>query len=266
MAPWRLKLHTVIFEADTPAGKAFDVGLLIAIVLSVICVMLDSVEDYAANYHRPLIIAEWIFTIAFTIEYVLRLICVARPGRYALSFFGLVDLGSILPTYLSLMIPGAEGLLVIRSLRLLRVFRVLKLARFLSEASALRRALIAARPKVVVFLVTILILVCILGAAMHLIEGEASGFTSIPRSVYWAIVTVTTVGYGDIAPQTPLGQFLAAVAIIIGYSLIIVPTGILSAELSASGRREVSTQVCTACAREGHDADAAYCKYCGTKL
>jgi len=264
---WRERLYEIIFEADTPAGKTFDVALLIAIVLSVATVMLESVESVDSNYHAQLLVLEWSFTLLFTVEYGLRMLCVRRPGAYAVSFFGVVDLLAILPTYLSYLLPGSQSLLVIRALRLLRVFRVFKLARFLSEATALRRALWASRAKVTVFLVTVLILVVILGSAMYLIEsGPGSGFTSIPQSMYWAIVTMTTVGYGDIAPTTVPGKMLAAVIMVLGYSLIIVPTGIVSAEIAQRSRQLPTTQVCPSCLAEGHDSDARHCKYCGTSL
>ena len=210
--------------------------------------------------------AEWGFTLLFTVEYIARLACVRSPARYALSFFGLVDLAAILPTYLSLLLPGAQTLLVIRVLRLLRVFRVLKLARFLSEANVLAAALRSSRHKVTVFLGTVLCLVLIMGSAMYLIEGPASGFTSIPRSMYWAIVTMTTVGYGDIAPSSIAGQVLAAAVMILGYAIIAVPTGIVSAELVQSVRRPVTTRVCSECLSEGHELTAAYCKDCGAAL
>ena len=261
-------MHEVIFEADTPLGKVFDIVLLIAIITSVIAVTLDTVQDFRDRYHGWLLAAEWFFTILFSIEYILRLICVRRPSAYAKSFFGVVDLLAILPTYLGLFLPGAHELLVIRALRLIRVFRVFKLARFLKEGEVLRRALLASRAKIVVFVTTILTVVTVMGALMHLVEGPENGFTSIPISMYWAIVTMSTVGYGDISPQTPLGQCFAAVLIMLGYSLIIVPTGIVSAELT-SQRGEVSrftTQHCPHCGREGHDADAKHCKFCGGLL
>jgi voltage-gated potassium channel len=245
-AQWRLALHEIIFEADTPAGKAFDVVLIVTIMLSVLVVMLDSVKHIEAAYGGLLRAIEWGFTFLFTVEYVLRLLCVTRPLRYATSFFGLVDLLAILPTYLSLVLPGTHYLLVIRTLRVLRVFRVLKLVQYLQEAQRLRRALYASRRKITVFLLTVLTLVIIIGALMYVIEGEENGFTSIPRSIYWTIVTLTTVGYGDIAPQTFLGQTLAVMAMILGYGIIAVPTGIVTVELSRTGAHEVSTQACPA--------------------
>ncbi len=262
----RARLHEIIFEADTPAGKAFDVALLVCIVLSVLSVMLESVDEIDVRHHAILAAAEWFFTILFTIEYVLRLACVGRPLRYAGSFFGIVDLLAIVPTYLSVFVPGSQSFLVLRVLRLLRVFRIFKLARFLSEASALRSAIWASRRKVIVFLATVLIVVVIMGSAMHLIEGRDAGFDSIPQSMYWAIVTMTTVGYGDAAPVTALGKAVAAMVMVLGYSFIIVPTGIITAELAHGGGRAVSTQACPDCSREGHDPDARHCKFCGSSL
>lgn len=268
---WRARLHEIIFEADTPAGKAFDVLLLIAILASIAVVMLDSVQDINGRYHDPLLAAEWTFTILFTIEYVLRFLCVGKPIRYALSFFGIVDLLAILPMYLLALFGGAPSLLVIRSLRLLRVFRVFKLARFLSEAAALRGAIWASRAKIAVFLTTVLIVVTVMGSAMYIIEYDPdpaaqTGFTSIPQSMYWAIVTMTTVGYGDVAPTTALGKTVAALIMVLGYSLIIVPTGIISAEFAQAATKPVTTQACPECSREGHDADAQFCKFCGARM
>ena len=264
--PWRARMHEVIFEADTPAGKAFDVALLLAITLSVLAVSLESVTGIRSRYGGALRAVEWFFTILFTIEYLLRLASVRRPSRYALSFFGIVDLLSIVPTYLSFFIVGSQSLLVIRALRLLRIFRVLKLVHFLGEARMLHAAIRAASRKIVVFVGTVLTAVLIVGAAMYLIEGEQNGFTSIPQSVYWAIVTMTTVGYGDVAPQTIAGKFLASVVMILGYGVIAVPTGIVSVEVAASLRDATRTQVCPSCAAEGHANDAEYCMYCGSRL
>ena len=268
LSPWREKLRVIIFEADTPAGKAFDVGLLVAILLSVLAVMLDSVTTFRSQHGQLLTSAEWIFTLLFTVEYALRLVCSPRPLHYARSFFGVVDLLAILPTYLSLLFPGAESMIVIRGLRLLRVFRVFKLGQFLGEASLLRNALASSRHKITVFLGTITILVTILGAAMYLIEGEANGFTSIPVSIYWAIVTMTTVGYGDMAPITVSGKVLASIVMIMGYSIIAVPTGIVTAEIveTAAASRRITTRSCPNCLSEGHDRDASYCKDCGAPL
>ncbi len=262
----RHRLHEIIFEADTAAGKAFDVALLVTILLSVIAVLLESVASIREEYGGVLRAAEWFFTILFTIEYVLRLFTVERPLRYARSFFGVVDLLAIAPTYLSLLVTGTQSLLVIRALRLLRVFRVFKLAHFMVEARHLRVALGASLRKITVFLGTVLTLVLIVGALMYLIEGPRHGFTSIPQSIYWAIVTMTTVGYGDIAPQTLLGKILASTVMITGYGIIAVPTGIVTVELAAAGRFRVSTQACRHCSAEGHDSDAVFCKFCGEKL
>jgi voltage-gated potassium channel len=268
LSPWREKLRIIIFEADTPAGKAFDVSLLMAILLSVLAVMLDSVEALRSDHGELLDNAEWVFTLLFTAEYALRLTCSPRPLHYARSFFGVVDLLAILPTYLSLLIPGAESMIVIRGLRLLRIFRVFKLGQFLGEASLLRNALASSRHKITVFLGTITILVTILGAAMYLIEGEENGFTSIPVSIYWAIVTMTTVGYGDMAPITVSGKVLASIVMIMGYSIIAVPTGIVTAEIveGAAASRRITTRSCPNCLSEGHDRGATYCKDCGAPL
>ena len=265
-SPFRSRLHEIIFEADTAAGKAFDVALLWAILLSVLAVLLESVAAYRAAYGSWLRAAEWGFTGLFTLEYVLRLYCVYRPARYARSFFGVVDLAAIIPTYLSLIIVGTQSLIVIRALRLLRVFRVLKLAYYLEKQISCSRPSRPVEPRSRCFLGTLLTVVVIVAALMYLIEGEENGFTSVPASIYWAIVTMTTVGYGDIAPRTVAGQTLAAVLMILGYAIIAVPTGIVSAELTRRAPRPVSTQACPSCAREGHDVDAVHCKYCGVKL
>lgn len=266
LSPWRAKLHEIIFEADTTTGKFFDIALIVLILLSTLCVMLDSVSEIRAAYSGVLNTLEWLFTLLFTVEYVLRLSCVQRPWRYAVSFYGIVDLLSILPTYLSLFIAGTHYLLVIRILRILRIFRVLKLVTYLGEARLLSRALVASRRKIGVFLFTVVTLVMILGSLMYMIEGEESGFTSIPRGIYWAIVTLTTVGYGDIAPRTGLGQFLAAFVMILGYAIIAVPTGIVTVEMGNVFRQPVNTRACPACAAEGHDDNAVYCKFCGSQL
>jgi voltage-gated potassium channel len=262
----RGRLHEVIFEAETPAGRAFDITLIGLIILSVLAVMLESVGEIRGRYGAQLYVVEWAFTLLFTLEYMLRLVSVRRPLRYAASFYGVVDLLAIAPTYLSLLVPGSHYLLVVRILRLLRVFRVLKLAAHLSEADVLMRALRASRRKISVFLLTVLTLVVIIGTLLYVIEGEDNGFTSIPISIYWAVVTLTTVGYGDISPKTPLGQALAALVMITGYGIIAVPTGIVTVEIAQAARKAVSTQACPECGAEGHDADAAYCKYCAARL
>lgn len=264
-SPWRLKLHTIIYEADTLGGQLFDVVLLVAIGLSVLVVALESVASIEAQYGRFLDVIQWGFTLLFTIEYVLRLISVERPLQYARSFFGIIDFAAVFPTYLALLIPGAQTLLVIRVLRLLRVFRVFRMADYLQEAEVLRRALWASRRKIVVFLLAVLTAVVIIGATMYVIEGEDSGFTSIPVGIYWAIVTLSTVGYGDVAPVTPLGQMLAALVMLLGFGIIAVPTGIVSLELVRPSEG-VTTQACPGCGREGHDADARYCKFCAATL
>lgn len=262
----RARLHEIIFEADTPGGRLFDVLLILSILISVVMVMLDSVGIVRQAYGKLLYAGEWFFTILFTIEYLLRLYSVGRPMAYAVSFFGLVDMLAIVPTYLSIFFPGTQYFLVIRILRVLRIFRVLKLVQYLGEARQLSRALHASRRKITVFLFAVLTLVVIFGALMYLVEDPGSGFTSIPQSIYWAIVTLTTVGYGDISPQTGIGRTLAAVIMIIGYGIIAVPTGIVTAELTQSYKKGVSTQVCPQCSAEGHDVDAKHCKYCGAEL
>lgn len=269
---WRKILFEVIFEADTSAGKWFDIVLIVCILLSVAVVMLSSISSVHADYGELLKAAEWFFTILFTIEYILRLLCAGRAIRYAVSFFGIVDLLAILPTYLGLLVPAGRYLTVIRVLRVLRIFRVLGLGEHAKEAALLKRALYASRRKIQVFLLAVLTLVVIIGSLMYVIEGrgniegQQSGFTSIPRSVYWAVVTLTTVGYGDISPSTPVGQFLAALVMILGYSMIVVPTGIVTVEFSKAHSDKAGSQACPSCAAEGHDADALYCKFCGSKL
>lgn len=265
-ASWRRRLHEVIFESDTPAGRAFDVGLLVAIVLSTVVVILESVRSLREAHGAAFLAFEWAVTALFTVEYGLRLLCVGRPLRYATSFYGLVDLCAIVPTYLRLLVPGSQYLLIVRALRLLRVFRVLKLAEFLQEARVLREALRASRRKIGVFLFTVMTAVAVVGALMYVVEGEEHGFVDIPTSMYWAIVTLTTVGYGDLAPQTPLGKLLASAVMLLGYGVLAVPTGIVTVELSRASRGPVSRQACPACGRDGHDADAAHCKFCGARL
>lgn len=262
----RSKLYEIIFEADTPFGKFFDVGLIATILLSVLVVMMESVTSIRKDHGEMLRALEWGFTITFSIEYLLRLYCVGKSLRYATSFYGIVDLLAIIPTYLSVFLPGTQYLLVIRTIRILRVFRVLKLVQYWTEARSLTRALHASRRKIFVFLYAVMILVIIIGSLMYLIEGEQSGFTSIPRSIYWAIVTLTTVGYGDIAPSTNLGQTLAAIVMIIGYGIIAVPTGIVTAELARGSRSALSAIACPECSAKNHDSDAIHCKYCGAKL
>ncbi|MCL7489191.1 MAG: ion transporter [Desulfobulbaceae bacterium] len=263
---WRTILREVIFEADTPAGKAFDVVLIISILLSVTAVMLDSIDSVRALHMSLLYGIEWFFTLLFTAEYILRLLCVGRPVKYALSFYGLVDLLAVIPTYISIVLPGSHYLLVIRILRILRIFRILKLAPYIGEAQFLMKALQSSKRKIFVFLFAVLTMVVIFGSLMYVIEGGENGFTSIPRSIYWAIVTMTTVGYGDISPQTILGQTIASMIMILGYGIIAVPTGIVTVEMSHAFNRKVANQVCPECSAEGHDADAKHCKFCGAAL
>lgn len=263
---WQTVLHEVIFEADTPMGKAFDVLLIISILVSVITVMLDSITIVREQHGKLLYGIEWLLTLVFTVEYMLRLLCVKKPLKYATSFFGMVDLLAIIPTYFSLFLAGSQYLLVIRILRILRIFRIFKLAHFLGEAHILIMALRASVRKITVFLYTVLTLVVIFGSLMYVVEGEENGFTSIPRSIYWAIVTLTTVGYGDIAPHTVLGQVLASLVMIFGYAIIAVPTGIVSVEMAQAFSNKVSTQACPECSAEIHDIDASFCKFCGAGL
>ena len=263
----KLKLYEIIFEADTPAGKLFDIVLLWVIVASIGLVMLESVHSVNDYYGDYLKIAEWIVTIIFSVEYVFRIYVLRKPLSYIFSFYGVVDLLSVLPTYLSLFLTGGSGLLVIRVLRLLRVFRILKLSRYTKEAGFILQALKESRHKLSVFLAAILTVVVILGTLMYMIEGEQNGFTSIPESIYWAIVTLTTVGYGDIAPHTDLGKFISSFVMILGYSIIAVPTGIVTVAFNKKeSLADISTQVCPECLFEGHDTDAVYCKKCGAEL
>lgn len=259
-------LYNIIFEAETTAGRAFDIGLIICILLSIGVIMLESVESIRSLIGNELLTLEWVFTIIFTIEYFLRIWIVQKKRKYIFSFYGIIDLISIIPTYLSVLLTGASALLVIRSIRLIRVFRVLKLARFVGEGQALMSALKASRHKITVFLLTVVASVIIAGTLMYIIEGKENGFSSIPVSIYWAIVTLTTVGYGDISPGTPLGQAVASLIMILGYGIIAIPTGIVTAEMAIRKSKEVSSEVCPGCLKEGHDEDAEYCKFCGSKL
>lgn len=263
--PLRARVAEVIFGHDTLAGKAFDVALIVAILASVSVVALETVSAAREEFGPALRAAEWFFTLLFTAEYAVRLWCTDQRLRYARSFFGVVDLISILPTYLSLFLGGAQALLTIRALRLLRIFRVLKLGQYTSEASQLRQALARSRQKITVFLAVVLTLVLVLGSLMYLVEGPENGFSSIPRSIYWAIVTLTTVGYGDITPRTVLGQVVAAVAMILGYGIIAVPTGIVTVELGR-GETTPAGPGCRRCGLARHDADARHCKRCGEPL
>ncbi|MDD2738547.1 MAG: ion transporter [Methylomonas lenta] len=267
LSPWREKLNEVIFGSETKAGRSFDVILIVLIALSAFVVMVDSVEDFH-NHNADLLAAlEWTFTILFSVEYLLRLLCVRNPWLYMRSFYGIVDLVSILPNYIGLFLPGTQYTMVVRILRLLRIFRVMKLSVYLSEANMLKTALINSRTKILVFLYAVLTLVVIFGALMYVIEGKDAGFTSIPRSMYWAIVTLTTVGYGDIAPITTLGQITASIIMIMGYGIIAVPTGIYGSELMKTMKKShISNDACPNCGAIGHDDDAHYCKYCGHNI
>lgn len=261
----RKRLFIVIFGTDTPAGKAFDVALLIAILISVLAVMLESVPSLNDRYGYLFKNLEWILTIIFSLEYITRVYVTESRRKYIFSFYGLIDLLSLLPSYLSLVFVGTQYLLIIRALRLLRVFRILKLGRFIGEAEQLGRALKASRHKITVFMGTVMMLVILLGTIMYLVEGKDNGFTSIPLSIYWAIVTLTTVGYGDIAPQTILGQTIASFVMILGYAIIAVPTGIVTVELQKDKKKQ-EAKTCNKCRSKGHEMDALFCKFCGEKL
>lgn len=266
---WKVKLHDIIYEADTPAGKLFDIILLFVILFSIFLVMLESVESINAQYGYILDISEWIITILFSIEYLARIITVKSPRKYIFSFYGIIDLLSTIPKYLSLFILGAHSLVVIRALRLLRVFRILKLTRFIGESANFGKALRQSRAKIAVFITFVIVLCIILGSVMYLIENDKeSGFTSIPRSVYWAIVTLTTVGYGDIAPITALGQFIASLIMILGYGIIAIPTGIISSEMTRADKKLIpnNTQNCVNCSEAYHQDKAEFCHKCGHKI
>jgi len=268
---WKSKLHEIIYEADTPIGKWFDIALFILIMASVILVMLESVKEIDAKYHSLLLSLEWVITIFFSIEYIARIISIKKPFKYIFSFYGIIDFISTIPLYISYIFAGSQVLLAVRALRLLRVFRILKLVQFLGEASQLKKALKASRAKITVFIYVVLILSVIMGTIMYLVEDDSAGFTSIPRSIYWAIVTLTTVGYGDIAPQTSLGQLIATIVMILGYGIIAVPTGIVTSEFAKQGKTEedkvhLNTQCCASCSIEGHRDDASHCFNCGSEL
>ncbi len=264
---WRARLHEIIYESNTIEGKAFDVSLLILIVTSILVVMLDSIERWHRLYSDTFNTLEWIFTFVFTLEYILRLISIKKPLSYVFSFLGIIDLLAIIPSYLSVFYVGAQSLLVFRGLRLLRIFRIFKLSHFLKEMNFLGVAIKGSLTKISIFMLVVLTLVIILGSLMYLIEKGENGFTSIPESIYWAIVTITTVGYGDISPVTPLGKFVASLIMLMGYGIIAVPTGILTNELALTARKkEQKNETCPQCGKEGHDVDAKYCKNCGERL
>ncbi|KPM47537.1 ion transporter [Jiulongibacter sediminis] len=268
MKNWKAHWHEIIFEADTKEGKLFDVILLWMIVISVVLVMLESVDTLNQHFGFFFNNLEWFITILFSIEYIMRILVLKKPIKYVLSFYGIIDLLSIIPKYLSLFIAGSHALIALRSLRLLRMFRILKLGTYVGESNKLMSALVASRTKISVFLFAILILCTILGTVMYLIEDRSSGFTSIPRSIYWAIVTMTTVGYGDIAPQTIAGQFIASIVMILGYGIIAIPTGIVSSEIAKQGsvKGTLNTQSCPNCSAENHADFAKFCYRCGERL
>ena len=274
---WRIKLHEIIYEADSKQGARFDVVLFSLIVASVVAVMLESVESISSKYGGVLYALEWVFTVFFTLEYIGRIITVKKPLKYIFSFFGIIDLLSIIPTYLGLFIPSSNAnFRILRILRLMRIFRVLKLVGFVKEARFLKNSLIASRSKILVFMFAVLLVIVVMGTLMYIIEsGNSQGFDSIPRSIYWAIVTLTTVGYGDISPTTPLGQFVASVIMLLGYAIIAVPTGIVSSEMSKQTKKSkvkanrpyiTNTQVCSNCNHSSHEDDAFFCKKCGESL
>lgn len=265
----RSKLHEIIYEADTPVGKWFDIVLIFLIIFSIILVMLESVESFDHEHHEFLVISEWVITILFSIEYIARLVSINKPFRYIFSFYGIIDLLSTIPLYLSFIFPGSQVLIVIRAIRLLRIFRILKMVKFIGEANKLKKALWDSRTKISVFIFTILVLSIIMGTVMYLVEGEEAGFTSIPTGIYWTIVTMTTVGYGDIAPVTALGQAISTIIMVMGYGIIAVPTGIVSAEFSKQNKLfsvHTNTQACPHCNAQHHKDDAKYCYNCGNLL
>lgn len=270
LAGWRLRLYTIIFEADTRAGRRFDQMLIVLILLSIAVVMADSVESVNRLQGRAFAVVEWIFTLLFTFEYIARLLCVRRPLSYATSFFGIIDLVAVLPTYLALFVPELHALIDVRVLRLLRVFRVFKLTAYVAEYQSLGRALAASGRKILVFLSAVLMMVLVMGTVMYVVEGRVNGFTSIPTSVYWAISTVTTVGFGDITPKTDLGRLISSFMMLLGWGILAVPTGIVTAEMAAQRRMQMTqaptTRTCHECLSEGHAPEANYCFHCGARL
>lgn len=270
MGKTKERLFEIIFKADTRAGKAFDELLITAIIVSIIAVILDSVPEISDKHHNTFVIIEWVITIFFTVEYMLRILIVRKPLKYIFSFYGIIDLLATLPSYLGLIFSGGSSLLVIRALRLMRIFRVFKLSRYTMAGAIINRSLTESKAKIGVFLVAVFTVIIIIGTIMYLVEGPQNGFTSIPRGIYWTIVTITTVGYGDIAPVTALGQFIASLTMLTGYAIIAVPTGIVSAEMSHQSRLarrgKENTPVCAGCGAYDNDEDASYCKHCGAKL
>lgn len=260
------RLFDILFEADTRPGKIFNISILIIICLSILVVLLESVPGYGVRFKTLFIVLEWTFTFIFLVEYILRIYTTRNKWRYIFSFFGLIDLLAILPAFLAFFLTGAHSLIVIRAFRLLRVFRILKVSRYTRAGRTLSRAIQSSMAKIGVFLFTVTTIVVLVGTIMYLIEGEENGFTNIPKSIYWAIVTLTTVGYGDITPQTAFGQFVSSLVMILGYAIIAVPTGIISVEIARSSNEEENTQVCPHCLESGHENDAIYCKHCGGKI
>jgi voltage-gated potassium channel len=268
-SPLREKLHEIIFEAETPEGKLFDIVLLVMIFLSIVIVMIETIPGISRDFKHILFVAEWVITLFFTIEYILRLYCVYSPVKYAKSLFGIIDLISILPSYLVFFFPGAHSFMIVRGLRLLRVFRIFKLDNFLHQGNMIMSALKASQPKISIFMFFILLVVCIFGSVMYLVEHNVNeGFDSIPRAIYWCIVTITTVGYGDISPVTSFGQFIASLIMITGYAVIAVPTGIVTSALIQQPQESLyaNTITCPECNLEGHDKNAKHCRECGAKL
>lgn len=264
---WRLRLYIIIFEADTRAGRAFDLALVALILASVTVVVLDSMAAVHARYGGVLTVFEWAFTLIFTAEYIARLVCVRHPRRYARSVLGVIDLLALLPTYLAILVPGLSALIDVRLLRLLRLFRILKLGAYVSEFGSLGRALAASRRKILVFMVFVMMVVMIMGTLMYVVEGPANGYTSIPVGVYWAITTMTTVGFGDITPKTDLGRVIASVMMLLGWGTLAVPTGIVSAEFTTQNmHRSPTTRTCHECLSEGHLPSARFCRDCGAPL
>jgi len=263
---WEQRMHEIVFEADTPKGKLFDIVLLIAIMLSICAVMAETVPELNERYHWQLVALEWTFTIIFTIEYILRIVIVRKPWGYIRSFYGIIDLLSILPTYLAFFLVGAQTLMVLRILRLFRIFRLFKLGRYVSGGMQIAKALKSSREKIVVFIFVVLIIASITGTLMYLIEGASNGFDSIPRGIYWAIVTMTTLGYGDITPSTTLGQVFTVILVLVGYGIIAVPTGIVAGGYTNVRKTKLNTQVCPSCSKEGHEEGAVYCFRCGSEL
>ncbi len=263
---WRLQFYTIIFEADTRAGRWFDQALIAVILTSVAVVVADSVQGINQRFHFELVLLEWFFTAVFTLEYLARLVCVRHPWRYALSFYGVIDLLAVLPTYVALLVPEVAALIDVRILRLLRVFRVFKLTAYVSEYQALGHALRASVRKIMVFLTAVLMIVLVMGTLMYVVEGPENGFVNIPTSVYWAITTMTTVGFGDITAKTDLGRFIASAMMLLGWGTLAVPTGIVTAEMTYARNVPTTTRTCQECLTEGHMPDANFCRHCGARL